>query len=856
MLLERDREVELLADLLAGVGSSGGKVVLIRGEAGIGKTSLVKEFVERHCDEAHVLSGSCDDLSTPQPLGPFYDIARTEPGIRQALNDGNRPALFEALVDVLSRTLRPTVLVIEDTQWADGATLDAITYLGRRVGSSNGLLLLTYRDEEVDYDHLLRTVIGDLSPTDLARVTLEALSVEAVESMLDGSHDLAEVMRLTNGNPLFVGEIIAGPKDQQIPQSVTDSALARVARLSEQSRRLLTVLSVIPERISLDEVRDLADDVDEALQECTAGFIDITANSVEFRHELVRRAIEQSLTPMKRIDANRRILTELQSDGDPARMTHHAIEAGDVEAILRFAPVAAAAAAAVGSNREAIAHYQAVEPHLDQLEANERGLVLDAWVTTELRAGRDEETVRVAQLRVAHHRAQGHRSAELAALAALSSAYMFTGRVAEAEEVAHHAIDMVGAEVPAFDLVPVYEVLAWMAMMRSDAPATRQWVERTLEAAGPDADETLIIRCLIDLGTAEDLTRYPSGRADLEEAVERSIAIGDWWNARRALHNHAFTAAEALDLPTALDYTKRSLSAADHYDTRGTARYSTATHAKVLESTGNWSDAENRAREAAGGHMLAHMVVQPIIGSIEARHGRTGARNNLIEAWNRAYETGDPARMAPAGAALAEYAWISGDPDIAMDEIKDGLDRIVEVAPWWRSSGFLALWLWKLGVLEETPEEIAEPYRLIIDCQPLEAAEQWAELGYPYEEAIALSHGPPDAQLQALEKLDTLGATAVAAKLRQQLRDQGVKVPRGRAHSTRKHGAGLTARQAEVLQLLTEGLTNPEIADRLFVSPRTVEHHVSAVLSKLDATTRQDAVTRAREQGLLVDATQ
>ncbi len=153
MLLERDREVELLAGLLAGVGSSGGKVVLVRGEAGVGKTSLVKEFVERHTDDAHILWGSCDDLSTPQPLGPFYDIARTEPGIHQALTDGDRPALFEALVDVLSRTLRPTVMVIEDTHWAGEATLDAITFLGRRIASTNGLLLLTYRDEEVDHDH-------------------------------------------------------------------------------------------------------------------------------------------------------------------------------------------------------------------------------------------------------------------------------------------------------------------------------------------------------------------------------------------------------------------------------------------------------------------------------------------------------------------------------------------------------------------------------------------------------------------------------------------------------------------------------------------------------------------------------
>ena len=112
-------------------------------------------------------------------------------------------------------------------------------------------------------------------------------------------------------------------------------------------------------------------------------------------------------------------------------------------------------------------------------------------------------------------------------------------------------------------------------------------------------------------------------------------------------------------------------------------------------------------------------------------------------------------------------------------------------------------------------------------------------------------HGDQSAQLEALEVLDTLGATAVAAKLRKALRDQGVSVPRGRGRMTRDHSAGLTARQAEVLQLLDEGLSNTEIADRLFVSSRTIENHVSAILGKLNSSTRREAVTRARAEGLL-----
>ena len=131
------------------------------------------------------------------------------------------------------------------------------------------------------------------------------------------------------------------------------------------------------------------------------------------------------------------------------------------------------------------------------------------------------------------------------------------------------------------------------------------------------------------------------------------------------------------------------------------------------------------------------------------------------------------------------------------------------------------------------------------------AAAIWSTIGCPYERAIALAQGDQAAQLEALQALDALGATAVAAKLRKALRDQGVSVPRGKGRRTREHAAGLTPRQAEVLGLLGEGLSNIEIADRLFVSPRTVEHHVSAVLAKLDCSTREKAVSRARTDGLL-----
>jgi DNA-binding NarL/FixJ family response regulator len=162
----------------------------------------------------------------------------------------------------------------------------------------------------------------------------------------------------------------------------------------------------------------------------------------------------------------------------------------------------------------------------------------------------------------------------------------------------------------------------------------------------------------------------------------------------------------------------------------------------------------------------------------------------------------------------------------------------------------VAFWLWRLGQIDEAPVGVSVPYAATISGEVDVALKQWEEIGSPYEHALTLSTGTPDDRVRAIEELETLGATAVAARVRRELRESGIEVPRGRARTTRQNPAGLTARQLEVLGLLTEGLTNAEIADRLFLSSRTVEHHVSAILAKLGATDRVEAARLAVEAGL------
>jgi DNA-binding NarL/FixJ family response regulator len=854
-LLEREQELEMLGHALKSARTAGGQIVLVRGEAGIGKTTLIREFVTRHEEEATVLVGVCDDLMTPQPLGPFWDMSRHEPEISRSLHDPDRPRLLNTILDLLDRSLRPTVIVIEDTQWADDATLDAIRSLGRRIAETQGLLILTYRDVAVDYDHPLRAVIGEFPSQHLVRISLEGLSPHAVESMSHGTNlDPGELFTLTDGNPLFVVELVTS-ESSGVPASIQDSVLARAAKISPEARGALDLISVIPGGVEREVIDELVGRSTKVLRECAGqGLLDLGDTVVAFRHELTRHAVESTLSPDRRRRLNHAVLKLLATVpelADPARLAHHADAAEDIESILKYAPVAARAAVAADSDREAVAHFRRLRPHLELLDADEQGELLEDWAEAESQVGNYDEAIGLVDAARRLYRERDDRPGQSRTLARAAYYFEWAGERSDAEERARQAIEVLGPSPDGTHLAAALEVNAYLAGMAGDA-AAMDLVDRTLAVAGSQINERLLIRCLTHKGDVLD-DHYPDGLDVYEEAIKRAREAGLWEEESRALGNHAWNAVNFRDLTTAEAYVKRSMAVhAEHSDTdtRGWS-YVNTTYASILELRGEWSLAEDLAREQLekqGGYVRTFAL--PIVGRIEARQGRRAASETLGEAWELARRSDEVQRLVSAAAAAAEYAWISGTEIVPVAEINQVLRKGLEVGwPW--PSGAIAFWLWQTGELAEVPESIAEPYRMMMSGEPIAAARIWKSLQCRYDAAIALTLGDSETQIQAVDLLETLGATAVAAKIRQRLRSQGIPVPRGRSRSTRAHPIGLTSRQNEVLLLLAEGLTNPEIADRLFLSPRTVENHVAAVISKLNASSRDSAVAVAVEKGLL-----
>src|SRR5262245_24578416 len=399
-LLERDSPLAELSAAADRAADGAGSVVAVLGEAGIGKTSLLDELSRRVADRVRVLQAGCEALFTPRPLGPLYDIA-PELGVDAG---APRERLFPAVLAAARRV--PTLLIVEDVHWADRATLDLLKYLARRIARAPLMLAVSYRDDEVGPDHPLITLLGEAGSA-LRRIALSPLSAEAVARLAGGREGVYE---LTGGNPFYVTEVLASDATG-IPPTVRDAVLARAAKLSAEARRALEIASLIPGRAELA----LIDATDGAMEEAArSGIARIENGAMVFRHELARRAIEDSLSDLRRTPMHRSILGLLNDLGERslARLAHHAAGARDAEAILRFAPLAAAEAAKADAHREAAAHYRTALRYAGTLSDAERAELHEALAYECYLTEHHEEALEHRIEATAIRRNLGHRRRE------------------------------------------------------------------------------------------------------------------------------------------------------------------------------------------------------------------------------------------------------------------------------------------------------------------------------------------------------------------------------------------------------------------------------------------------------------
>jgi DNA-binding CsgD family transcriptional regulator/tetratricopeptide (TPR) repeat protein len=860
-LLERFEQLSVLAERLAAVReSSHGRLVLVAGEAGVGKTVLVRRFCAEPGRAARILWGACDPLFTPRPLGPLLDVAQTSGGeLEELVERGARPhELSKAIMRELGMRA-PTILVLEDVHWADEATLDVMRLLARRVETVPTLVIVTYRDDELDRAGPLRIVLGELATSEAVdRMKLAPLSAPAVAQLAESSGvDADELYRKTAGNPFFVTEILAAG-EEEIPHTIRDAVLARAARLNPAARALLEAVAVAPPQAELWLLEALATDVLDHLEECLrSGMLTSEPGGVAFRHELARLAVEESLPPNRSIALHRKALAALATPPagapDLVRLAHHAEAANDAEAVLRFAPAAAALAASLGAHREAAEQYARALRFADGLSPKQRAELLDRRAHECLLTDQNVEAIEALEQALDYHRKLGDRRMEGDSLRALSQNLWCPGRTTEADKAAREAVAVLETLPPGRELAMAYSNLSTICKDAENAEEALGWGVRATELAEQLEDVEIVVHALNTIGTVEFLGGSPAGReklersvklaekARLEEHVGRGFVHLAWGAVRQRLHGIANGYLHA-----GLDYcSDRGLELYRLY----LLGYRTRSEL----DQGRWTE----AAESAGlvlrvprHSTIPRILALVTLGLVRARRGDPGQWELLDEALALAEPAGELQRVGPVAAARAEAAWLEGRQEAVADATASALELALRRrAP--RVIGELAYWRWRAGIEEEVPPEAAEPYALQLAGDWERAAEVWTEIGCPYEAALALADGDEAALRRGLAELQRLGAVPASSLVAQRLRERGVRgVPRGPRPSTQSNPANLTEREVEVLALVAEGLANAQIAERLFISSKTVDHHVSAILRKLSVRTRGQAGAEAVRLGL------
>jgi DNA-binding CsgD family transcriptional regulator len=857
-LIERAESMSVLRDLLAGVRSSSkGRLVLVGGEAGVGKTSLLRRFCDTLAKPVVVLWAGCEPLRTPRPLGPLLDVAEVVGGEFEELVAGVARPHDVALA--LLRQLRsghPTVLVIEDVHWADEATLDVLTLLARRIESVPALVLASHRDDERDSSAQLRTVLAEVGGG-RGRLTVLPLSPAAVAELAEPfGVDGEELYRRTSGNPFFVGEILAAP-GERVPESVRDAVLARASRLSEPARRVLEAVAIVPGQVDYWLLERLLGELVDRVDEClTSGMLTAAGSQVSFRHELARLAIEESTAPSRRVALHREALVALVArDKDFARLAHHANGAADVEAVLRWAPLAAARAASSGAHREAIAHYTAALRFADDLPLGRRAELLQGRANECFLTDQFDEAIVAQREALECHRQLGDRLGEGDAVRRLSRLLAYANRHDESLKLSVAAVELLEQLPAGPELAMAYSLAAEDRFVYHDLDDAVRWGTRALELATRLDDTEGVVSALENIGAAE----FQGGSDDGRQKLEQALALAEN-NGLREYAGRAFIllvrCCTRLRRPgSAREYVDAGLEYCLERGLETWRLYLLASGARVELNLGRWDDASGSAALALREPRSAPVVrvyASVALGLVRARRGDPEASELLEDSHTVVATTGQLEWITLVGAARAEAAWLAGDHATVKQVTDEGLALALECQEPW-SIAELAYWRWLSGVRDELPEgHAAVPYRLSIAGDWAQAAKLWRDIGCPYEAALALAAADDETALrQAHDELRALGARPAIAVVARRLRERGARgIPRGPRRKTRTNPAGLTSRELEVLALLVEGMRNAEIAQRLVISEKTVDHHVSAVLRKLDARTRGEASAIASNLGL------
>jgi DNA-binding CsgD family transcriptional regulator/tetratricopeptide (TPR) repeat protein len=847
-LLEREPFLASLIEYADAAQRGTGRLALVSGEAGVGKTSLLAELrTQGH--HQRWLQGNFDGSFTPDPLRALLDIADEVGGDFAELcrTETRWEVLYRSFLETLRGLPGMTVLVFEDAHWADEATLDLVGFLSRRMDTMPLMLIVTYRDDGLSRGHPLRALLGELMHGSSSRLlTLPTLSEGAVRTLAaDSPIEPDELFRLTGGNPFYIGEVLASGSTA-VPPSALAAVDARLARLSDDARAVVEAASVVGTRVELDVLVRLVSSDPAVIDEClTSGALVSEPGAFRFRHELIRLAVEESMPAHRRMTLHESVLRVLLTNGskDAARLAHHAEAAGDAEAVVKYAPLAGRRAAELSSHREAIVQFQRALRHSDLLDPKDGARLYGDLATEFSMVDRWEDAVDATRkgLQIWIDVGDVVRAADTKRQLSI-----MLWRVSDGEAAlvaAREAADLLMPLGETAELGWVHAVLA--KLLDWDDPQCLEHGRKAVAIADATGDMALKSDALNSIGCVL-VQSGEDGFDELHESLECAREAQALPQMARAYGNLQGMQLGLYRLRQAESTFDEAIGFIEEHDIATYDHCLTGVHCLVLAELGRWDESF-----ALADGMLSRPFLSPsnqvnplqAAGLVRARRADADGIGQLEESLRIAEGMGSADYIAEARLSLLEGRWLTGHLDSARELVEQlQAGSFGSLDPWF--VGSLTAWRRRLGLTVDAHiDRCARPYALQIEGSWRAAADEWAALGAPYQRGLALlDSGVEDGIREALDVFDRLGARAASDIAKAELRSLGVTaIPRGRRNATRDDPLGLTPREREVLELIGVGATNADIAERLVISPKTVDNHVSSVFAKLGVDNRRAA---------------
>ena len=630
-LLERQAELEMLATAVARAGTGRGSAVLVLGEAGVGKTSLVQAFLSAAAGRARVLAGTCEDLLTPRALGPLRDAARSAAGgpLAAALSPEVDPDLvFAAVCDELAAPPSPAVLVVEDVLWADGATLDVLRYLGTRVQGLPAVLLMTYRDDALAPGppaargaRRARQHGGQPAAADVAHLG---------RGPRDGRPDeprSGRVFELTGGNPFYVSEVLASP-GSEVPPTVVDAVLARVRTLSQAAQTALDRLAVIPCGAEVNLLRVLVGDLTPVAEAERAGVVEVRGDLVAFRHELARRAVAESLPASVRLELNADVLCALLTgpDSDPFRILHHAVEAGDDNAVVTHGEETAREAARVGAHRQAAACYAQVLARGHRLSTAQRAALGEAYSWALSNSNQLHFAVAAAATVTELWQHEGDDTRLVRALCTLSRQQWLTERTATARTSAERAFELARPLGDSYQNALATLNLGGLLVVIDREADGLPYLDEAHGIAGRCGAASVAALCRNYRGSARLQLGDLRGCEDLLASMAQATELDNHEYVMRAYYNLIEGLWRLGEYREALGYLEQAESFGRDRDFRVHGYMFAARRARLALMRGQWAQAEAALRDLLDGARRIGPGRALSGGADDPRRPRRGAR--------------------------------------------------------------------------------------------------------------------------------------------------------------------------------------------------------------------------------------